>query len=313
MTVFFYIFLSLLMFDIVRLVLFFCRKSALTPRFTFTGTAIALGLSLVVILYGAINVRSIRTVNYNVSLSGQGNDIRIVLISDTHIGSTIDQGWIARVVDTVNRAQPDMVCIAGDIFDGNLDAVKDTDGIASQFRRINAPLGVYACLGNHDVDRISISGGGGNERIINFLKEAGIVPLEDEAVLVGESFYVIGRRDVRPIGMNSVRKTAAELLSDLDRERAVIVLDHQPTQFVQLEEAGADLLLSGHTHGGQVFPANLITRSIFKKAGGTHYGYWQGRTMQALVTSGAGFWGPPLRVGTRSEVVVIDVGFFPAL
>jgi predicted MPP superfamily phosphohydrolase len=202
-----------------------------------------------------------------------------------------------------------MVCIAGDIFDGNLDIVDDLPSVAAELRRIQAPLGVYACLGNHDVDRISFVQGGGNDRITNIVREAGVVLLQDEVRAVGENLYVAGRRDARPIGMSAARKPAAELSGGLDPGRALIVLDHQPTQFALIEQAGADLVLCGHTHRGQIFPANLITRSMYKKAGGTHYGYWKGSALQAVVTSGAGVWGPPLRISTNSEVAVIEVSF----
>jgi len=131
--------------------------------------------------------------------------------------------------------------------------------------------------------------------------------------------YIAGRRDARPIGMKAERKTAAELRAAMpgaplpgETPRTLIVLDHQPTQFPEIEAAGADLVLCGHTHRGQLFPANLITKRMYRKMGAAHYGYWRGSgavAMQAVITSGAGYWGPPLRVGTNSEVAVIDVEF----
>jgi predicted MPP superfamily phosphohydrolase len=107
--------------------------------------------------------------------------------------------------------------------------------------------------------------------------------------------------------MNTQRKTPDELLVDLNG--TIIVMDHQPTQFPLLDKTGASLVLSGHTHTGQVFPGRFITRSMFKKAGGTDYGYWQGENLQAIVTSGAAYWGPPVRIGTNSEIAVIDISF----
>ena len=218
--------------------------------------------------------------------------------------------WIARIVDRVNESEPDMVCIAGDIFDGNLDAVKDLAGAALELRRIKARNGVYACLGNHDVDRMRLfRNDAGTDRIADFLGEANILLLSDEAARISDTVYIAGRRDARPIGMRQSRISAAELAAKAGGETVLVMLDHQPIEFPQIEAAGADLLLCGHTHKGQIFPANLITRRIFAKAGATHYGHWQGKTMQAVVTSGAGVWGPPLRVGTNSEIAVIDIQF----
>jgi len=312
MAVFVYLFLSLVLIDIVRLPIRLFAKNIVTARFNAACVGAALCVCVLAIVYGTFHARSIRTVNYQINIPGQGSGLRIVLISDLHIGPTVDRAWVGRVVDTVNRAQPDMVCIAGDIFDGNLNIVDDLSAIAAELRRIQAPLGVFACLGNHDVDRISLVQGGGNERIAGILQEAGIALLQDEVRAVGENLYVAGRRDARPIGMSAARKSAVELSGDLDRGRTLIVLDHQPTQFASIEQAGAALVLCGHTHRGQLFPANLITRSMYKKAGGTHYGHWKGSTLQAVVTSGAGVWGPPLRISTNSEAAVIDISFIPA-
>ena len=107
--------------------------------------------------------------------------------------------------------------------------------------------------------------------------------------------------------MSADRKTPEELLAGLDG--TIIVLDHQPTQFPLLEKAGVHLVFSGHTHTGQLFPGMLITRGMFRNLGAADYGHWQGHTMQGVVTSGAAVWGPPLRVGTNSEVAVIDIIF----
>ena len=310
LAVFMYLFLSFIVFDLLRLALMICKRSLLTPQFSAVGIGAALCLCCIMIVCGAVHARSISTARYKINIPGQNNDVRLALISDLHIGSTVNRAWISRVVDKINSAEPDMVCIAGDIFDGNLDIVNDLPGLTAEFNRINAPLGVYACLGNHDVDRMFQAGK--TERIEKFLSEAGVTLLQDEATEAGENILIIGRRDARPIGMNSTRKPAAELRgiinSGHESGKIVIVLDHQPTQFAQIEEAGADLVLCGHTHSGQLFPANLITLGMYKKAGGTHYGYWKGKSLQALVTSGAGVWGPPLRIATNNEVAIIDIG-----
>jgi uncharacterized protein len=309
MAVFLYLLLLLPLFDLLRLGLFMFHRNVLTPRFTAFGIAAALCLCFIIIVYGAFHAGSIRTVQYAIRLAGQGDGLRAVLISDLHIGSGVGKKHITKVVNIINRAEPDIVFIAGDIFDGNLGTVRDLPGIAEEFKRIRPPLGVYACLGNHDVDRVSFSGNS-TERIEAFLKEAGITLLQDETAAIGDNIYITGRRDARPIGMNVKRKTIAELRTAMsDGTATLIVLDHQPTQYGEIEAAGADLVLSGHTHRGQLFPANLITKSMYRKMGASHYGYWRSNTLQAVITSGAGYWGPPLRVATNSEVVFIDITF----
>ena len=324
-----YIFLTFLAFDGVKLVLRLIHQTsgsgfAVTAGFNAAGTAIALGITVLLIIFGTIHAGIIRTAHYNITLNKNASDenssvesstaantVRIALISDLHIGSvTMSSRHIAKIVNTVNRAKPDIICIAGDIFDGGIDSAVDLENKLAELKRLSAPLGVYACLGNHDVDRLSIHESGernGTGRIQNLLENAGVILLQDESVLIADRFHLIGRRDVRPIGLAAQRKTAAELTAGVDNTLPVIFMDHQPVDFPATEEAGADLILSGHTHRGQFFPGNIFTYFIFKKDDAVNYGYWRGHTAQGIVTSGAGIWGPPVRIGTDSEVAVIDV------
>ena len=304
MAVLLYLLLFFVLSEFFWLGLFLAGKKIPNINLYINGAAIFLSVLLIVI--GIFHARSIKTANYNVTLQGSGSDIRIALISDVHIGPLIGESWVKRIVDTINRAQPDIVFLAGDIFDGNVDSIKNIQGVISELRKISASLGVYAVLGNHDVDRLSFEGGR-TERIVQILKDSGIVVLQDDVLEIRENIYLAGRKDARPIGMNVSRKTVEELLAGIDG--TIIMIDHQPEQFPQSENAGVDLILCGHTHAGQLFPSTLITRSIFKRAGSTYYGYWKGETMQAVVTSGAGIWGPPVRVGSNSEVAVVDVKF----
>jgi predicted MPP superfamily phosphohydrolase len=304
MAVFIYMFLLLAFSDLVKIVLFFAGKRFANINFYTVG--ISLLLCVILIVFGVLHARSIKTVNYNLTLKGNGDDLKIVLVSDLHIGQTVGERWIGNIAEKIIIAQPDIVFIAGDIFDGNLDIVKNMQDVISKLKTFNAPLGVYAVLGNHDVDRQGFSGGR-TVRIAQILKDSDIILLQDEVCEIREGLFLVGRKDARPIGMNVQRKTALELLSNI--EGTIIVLDHQPVQFPQLQDAGADFVLSGHTHNGQLFPANLLTNFIYKKAGSVSYGYCKGDTMQGLVTSGAGVWGPPLRVGTNSEIAVINLKF----
>jgi predicted MPP superfamily phosphohydrolase len=301
MAIFFYMLFLLAVSDLIRLFLFIAGKQIQNFQLYAVGGSIF--ICILLIAFGMLNARLIKTASYDVSLSGSGSNIRIVLISDLHIGSTVNKHWIDRVAAEVKKAEPDMVCIAGDIFDGNIDIIDDLQGIISTFAEIKAPLGVYACLGNHDVDRQY----GNSKRMESILSAAGIVTLNDESRKIRDNLYIAGRKDARPIGMNAQRKTVEELCESL--EGTIIMLDHQPAEFARSEQAGVDLLLCGHTHKGQVFPATLIAREIFKKSGTIYYGYWKGQTMQAVVTSGAGIWGPPVRIGTNSEMVIINVKF----
>jgi predicted MPP superfamily phosphohydrolase len=307
-----YFFLLLLVFDGVKLVLHLLHRLPASAGFSPAGTGIALGLAVLLIIYGSFHARDIRTEHYNITLSKNGGDpLRIALITDLHMGVTVDRKWIAKIVDTVNRAKPDIVCIAGDILDSGPDTLPDLENKVLELKRLNAPLGVYACPGNHDrVSPFNEGEGTGTDSIRDLLENAGVVYLQDETALVAGRFYIIGRKDPRPIGpQRQERKTAVELVAGLDTSLPLVFLDHQPVDFPAVEGAGADLILSGHTHRGQFFPGNFVTALIYKKAGATHYGYWRGRSAQALVSSGSGVWGPPIRVVTDSEVAVADITF----
>ena len=310
-----YFMFTLLFFDLLYLIFRFLR-CPVPPAYTAAGTGIALGLAILVMFYGAIHSRNIQTVHYSVELksSQPSSNLRLVLVSDMHIGAVVTRKWVSNIVDAVNEAKPDIICLAGDTFDfGPQYLGRDLNGIISELKELNAPLGVYACQGNHDVDRISFKQNL-NEAdpltgIKSALEKAGIVLLLDESALVDKRFYLTGRRDARPIGMNYERKSAADLTAGLDKSIPIIFLDHQPVDFENEEEVNAGLILCGHTHRGQFFPGNIITSLIFKKAGGVDYGYWQGKSAQAIVSSGAGIWGPPIRIGTQSEIAVIDIHF----
>ncbi|MDR2730934.1 MAG: metallophosphoesterase [Treponema sp.] len=297
-----YLLILFILSDIFRLGLFFFGKKI--RNFSFFSTAISFVVCICFLIYGIIHAKSLSSVHYRVTIPGQGGELRVALISDLHIGRTIGGKWVSKIVDHINSADIDMVLIPGDVFDGSIDMVRDLQDVLNQLKRIQAPLGVYACPGNHDTDRTFK---GGTERIAESLKSAGVIFMQDDVYAIRDNLYIIGRKDARPIGMESNRKSASELCAGLDG--TIVMLDHQPVDFLREEDAGISLVLSGHTHAGQIFPANLITRVIYKKAGAVHYGYWKGKNMQAIVTSGAGFWGPPMRIASNNEVAFIDIVF----
>ena len=315
-----YFFLGLLVLDTLVFALRLFKNNP-SPAFTAAGTGLVMALVFLVLLYGSFHARNIQTVNYSINLSkdladrpGRINKLQAVLVSDMHIGRTVDMKWLAKIVDTVNEARPDIIFIAGDIFDNNIQTLNNPEGTMAELKRFSAPLGVYACPGNHDVDRLSLRETVATNRIQTFLKDADIILLQDEVILLKDSLYLIGRRDAsnrgyNPSGTSRERKSAAELTVGLDLTLPVIFLDHQPTDFISEELSGADLILSGHTHKGQFFPGNIATAYLSGKNGSVHYGYWKGSSAQAVVSSGAGVWGPPFRIATNSEIAVLNIKF----
>jgi len=307
--------------DLFRLIL---KKMRILPQAFFssgrnlviTGFIVS-ALTTGVSIYGVVHAGDIKTRTFDITVQkecGQMKDLNIVLAADMHLGYNMGLGRTKKMVERINALKPDIVVFAGDIFDNNYEAVSDPEQIIAELRKIQAKYGIYACYGNHDVSEKVLAGftfrSKGHKsrdgRMDEFLELAGIKTLEDRAVLVDGAFYVAGRIDYKkPANATGERKTPAELLDGLDKSKPVFVIDHEPRQLQDLADAGADIDLSGHTHDGQLFPGNLLIRLGWENAGG----YLKKGSMHSIVTSGAGVWGPSLRVGTDSEVVQVRVRF----
>lgn len=272
---------------------------------------------IAVSIWGICNARIIHVTPYEITVNKNGGaikDLNIVLVADLHLGYNIGAAHMRQMVDRINEQNPDLVVIAGDIFDNEYEALGDPGKLAGILREIQSKYGVYACYGNHDVEEKILAGftfGGeqkkeSSQKMDEFLEKANILLLRDEAVLVADSFYLYGRPDFQRPGRGiDERKTASELMAELDREKPVIVIDHEPKELQELAEAGVDVDLCGHTHDGQMFPANLITDFIWEDS----YGYLNKEGMHTIVTSGVGLFGPNMRVGTIAEICTIRVDF----
>lgn len=319
---FLYIILVIMIADLLRL--FFRKNSFLqrhvpAPRkmFLISGGFCCL-LVIGVSLYGGWNARHIRTTRYDVAVQSEdmaGESLKIVLVADLHMGYSIGYRQVEKMVDQINETDPDLVCIAGDIFDNSYDSLDNPDKIQKALGSIRSRYGVYACYGNHDYEEDIFVGFTfpsdekvdiGN-KMRRLLEESGIQTLEDEVELIDDRFYLAGRKDASTHAKSGEeRKSARELLSGLDSGKPVIVMDHQPKELEELADAGADLDLCGHTHDGQLFPGNILTGLMWKNP----WGYLKVGEMHNIVTSGVGVYGPYMRVGTIAEIVVAQVEFY---
>ena len=172
--------------------------------------------------------------------------------------------------------------------------------MSDNFRKLSAPYGVFAVLGNHEYI------GGNAEEAINYLGEAGVKVLRDSAQEIAGSFYLLGRDDRSGARFNGVpRQDLKTLMQGVDRSLPNILMDHQPSQLEEPVEQGVDLQLSGHTHAGQLLPIRYITRRIFED----DWGLLRKGDFQIIVSSGYGTWGPPIRLGNTPEVVDIMIKF----
>lgn len=228
-----------------------------------------------------------------------GGDIRVVEIADSHLGITLDGEKLAYQMERVQQTHPDVVVIAGDFVDDDTDK-QDMIEACSALGKLETTYGVFFVFGNHD---------NGYFRYRNFtsaelraeLTRNGVTILEDESVLIDNRFYIVGRRDRSMWG----RAEASALTQELDSSKYIILLDHQPNDYANEANTASDLVLSGHTHGGHIFPAGLI--GLWTGANDRVYGTETRDGTTFVVTSGISGWAIPFKTGTFSEFVVIDV------
>ncbi len=213
-------------------------------------------------------------------------DLRIVMMSDLHIGYHNRRAELAKWIDKINAEEPDLILIAGDIIDISTRPLLE-ENMAEEFLRLNTP--VFACLGNHEYYS-------GEPKAQQFYKDAGITLLRDTSVVFKDNIVIVGRDD----RTNPHRRNLQTIIKDVDKTKYTILLDHQPYHLEQAEKAGIDFQFSGHTHHGQVWPISWITEHLYEVAFGA---YRKGNT-QYYITSGIGIWGGKFRIGTRSEYVV---------
>lgn len=215
-----------------------------------------------------------------------GKDLTVVFASDIHVGYSNHRKELARWIDLINAEHPDLVLFGGDVIDNRLRPLYE-GGFDQEFRRLTAPT--YAVLGNHEY----FSGADVSKA---FLAQAGITVLQDSVVRF-EGIDIIGRDDA----YNSTRASLMDLADTL--QGFTILLDHQPRDLKEAQDAGIDIQLSGHTHRGQFWPYTIVTDMMYEKSWGP---YRRGDT-QYYISSGMGIWGPKIRIGTRSEYLVLHI------
>lgn len=248
--------------------------------------------AVLVSLYGIANACWVRAKHISVKLPGLPDSWRgrrAALVTDVHLGHVRGREFMARVIDRIRRENPDIVFISGDLFDGGR---ADAEQMTSPWRDFSPALGTYFVTGNHE--------GFSNQAVfLDAVKKAGIRPLESELVEV-DGLQIIGVHYRDSVNAEQYRAVLQDL--DIDRDRGSILLLHVPHGMAIAEEFGISLQLSGHTHRGQLFPFTWFTRRVF---GAFTYGLHKFGGLSVYTSSGAGTWGPPLRLGTQPEIVLI--------
>ena len=281
-----YLFMLFLVLDLGRLV----RLLPRTILYNNWGTTIGIVVLMTVIFtYGYFHYKHKYREDIRLTTEkSMAKPIKLVMMSDLHLGYHNRREELRRWVDMMNEEHADAILIAGDIIDMSIRPLKE-EKMYEEFKRLNAP--VYACLGNHEYYS-------GEPDAQKFYEQAGIHLLRDSCAVVGD-LCVIGRDD----RTNQHRKTLADIMKQADRSKFTILLDHQPYHLEQAERQKIDFQFSGHTHHGQVWPISWITENIYECAFGAH----QRSGTRYYVSSGIGIWGGKFRIGTRSEYIVATI------
>jgi predicted MPP superfamily phosphohydrolase len=263
-------------------------------RFRRAWVFLALVGPVAVVVIGTIRNNRPQIREYSVEIPRRSSEVRllkIAFIADFHLRETTSRRLMERFVEKVNGANPDIVLIGGDVLEGDQRDEKLVE-FERQFRRLKPKYGVYGVPGNHDLR---------NSKGMLFFDRAGIHLLQDAVERIDNGFYLVGRNDGRFGG----RKSIDELLQDCDRSLPVIAMEHRPTDLDNISRSGADLLFAGHTHNGQLFPVNFITKHRYELS----WGYKLKNRTHVFVTSGIQVWGPPVRTAGISEIIIVNVSF----
>jgi predicted MPP superfamily phosphohydrolase len=242
--------------------------------------------------YGVLRGPSVKRVTVPLAkLPRAAHGYRIAVVSDIHLGPVLGRGFAEKVVDTINATQPDLIAVVGDLVDGS---VKDLGPAAAPLARLKARHGSFFVTGNHEYFS-------GAEQWVAEVRDLGLRPLENARTEL-PWFDLAGVNDVQ--GENEGHgPDFARALGDRDTTRACVLLAHQPVQIHEAVRHGVDLQLSGHTHGGQLWPGSLIAELANPTVAGLErYG-----DTQLYVSRGAGAWGPPTRVGAPSDITVVQL------
>ncbi len=256
------------------------------------------GLVLVLTVAGAWNAGhlQVRKINLQITKKSHSTDfLKIALVSDIHLGSIINAAKLKKIVNQINSLNPDIILLAGDIFDEDISTLLE-ENIDSILVKLKSKYGVYAIPGNHEYFS-------GIDETIAYLQQSNITVLRDSVVFVAGSFYLVGRDDRSANRFAKKRKPLAELMQTTNPDYPIVLMDHQPFNLEEAQQNGVDLQLSGHTHNGQLFPFTFFTKKIFELS----YGYLQKGNTHYYVSCGVGTWGPPVRLGSISEIVNIEI------
>jgi len=251
--------------------------------------------------YGFFNAANpkVKYFEYKVSKNaGELKSLNIAMISDLHLGTIIENSRLNNIVDRINELNPDIILMAGDIVDEDLGPVI-RNNLGETLKNLKSKYGTFGITGNHEYI-------GGVEEACEYLNAHNVTMLRDSVIKIDNAFYLAGREDKSLQSfLGKKRKSIEAILKETDKSFPIIMMNHQPGEFDEAVKQEVDLHLSGHTHDGQIFPLNFVTKLIYELSSG----YLRKGQTNFYVSNGVGTWGPPVRIGNAPEIVNIRLNF----
>jgi predicted MPP superfamily phosphohydrolase len=301
-----YLFLIVVSIDILRLANHFFPffDKILSVSIIQKPWFITIGVGCFVFLliaFGHINALFPRKHAFTIDLENKVSNqkqLKITVVSDIHLGTIVSKNRIRRIVEQINETNADLILLAGDIVDEDLAPVI-RENLGATLTHLYAPLGVYGITGNHEFI-------GGVEPAVKYLEAHGINMLRDTMIEIVDNVYIVGREDIQGNRFGGkTRKPLEEIIASKKEKSTIIMLDHQPAAINEAVKNEIDLMLSGHTHHGQMWPLSYITKAVYQVS----WGHKKFDKTNVYVSSGIGSWGPPVRIGNRPEIVTITLNF----
>jgi len=283
------LFLLISFFFVLDLVSTALRIGGITVNYRLIGIAV-ICIVAVVSAYSIINASTIKINKVPIRLENLDKDIKIVQLSDIHLGAIHSRGYLERVVGMTNKLNPDFVLITGDLFDGS-GGVDETD--IEPLKELKSTYGTYFITGNHEMYF-------GVDKALDLIKESNTRALRNEMIDIG---------GIQLIGIDYPTNEFAKhnevlKMMDIDKNKPSVLMYHPPSGVTEAAEKGINIQLSGHIHNGQIFPFRLISRIFFKHISGL---YQTGSRSYIYVSQGTGTWGPPMRFLSRNEITEIEL------
>ena len=299
-----YFFLTVLVVDLIKLSNYGfhflpIQETNVYSKIKFLALIVSIGITAMLLFFGFINANKTRITRLEIhtdKIISDKETLKIVAVTDIHLGTLIGKGRLIKLTELVNKQNPDIIILAGDILDEIQTPILH-ENIGEPLRKLYAPMGTFAITGNHEYI-------GGINRAVKYIESLGIRLIRDTSIEIGDKLVLIGRedKDIKRFTGKS-RKTKEELMANIDISKFLVLLDHQPFELQKTVDLKIDLQISGHTHHGQLWPFNYITDAVYELS----YGFLKKGSTHFYVSSGFGTWGPPIRIGTIPEIAVITI------